>query len=69
MQWLFELSAACALIALAFFPLMKFMAAPAQRLRRAAPSGTPFWLDATPVLALAPVPTPADPDALRGTKT
>ena len=60
MQWLFELSAACALIALAFFPLMKFMAAPAQRLRRAAPGGTKFWLDAT--LAPAPARQPVDTD-------
>ena len=63
MQWLFELSAACALIALAFVPLMKFMAGPAQRLRRAAPSGAPFWLDAAPALALAQVPAPVDKDA------
>lgn len=63
MQWLFELSAACALIALASIPLMKFMAAPAQRLRRAAPRGGKFWLDATLVPALARVRKPVDPDS------
>jgi hypothetical protein len=63
MQWLFELSAACALIALAFIPLFKFIAAPAQRLRRAAPRGGKFWLDATLVPAPARAPAPTDPDA------
>ena len=63
MQWLFELSAACALIALAFFPLMKFMAAPAQRLRRGALRGGKFWLNATLVPALARVRKPVDTDA------
>lgn len=63
MQWLFELSAACALIALASIPVMKFMAAPVQRLRRAAPRGGKFWLNATLVPALARAPKPAEPDA------
>jgi peptidoglycan/LPS O-acetylase OafA/YrhL len=63
MQWLFELSVACALIALASIPLMKFMAAPVQRLRRSAPRGGKFWLDATLVPALARARKPVDTDA------
>jgi len=63
MQWLFELSAACALIALVSIPLMKFMAAPVQRLRRAAPRGAKFWLDATLVPAPARAKVRADTDA------
>lgn len=67
MQWLFELSVACALIALVSIPLFKFLATPAQRLRRTAPRGGKFWLDATLVSDVTPArvlaPAPVDTNA------
>ena len=42
MQWLFELSAACALTALALIPLVKLFSNPAAHPRTVAPRSTEF---------------------------